>query len=174
MRNIARWLCVICLAAFAAVALAFVPALLVQPRWWSWYARGEAARCRPRYAARVWVHEVRGHQVPYVACVFEAPNGEVQSVSTAPSFSPAPSYTSRGWSGYVFVAGVLRYRMVSGEWPVPAVNCSSVPGGGISVWVGVNGWQYFPGLFQTGTEPHRVNGTPVYQAVFSDDALDDA
>jgi hypothetical protein len=174
MRNIARWLCVICVAAFAAVALAFVPPLLVQPRWWSWYPLGEAARCRPLYAARVRVHEVRGNQVLYVACVFEAPNGEVQSVSTAPPFSPVPGYTSRGWSGYVFVAGVVRYRMVGGEWRVPAVNCSSVPGGSVSVWVGVNGWQFFPGLFQTGTESHCVNGTPVYQAVFSDDALDDA
>lgn len=174
MRNLARWLCIICVAAFAAVALAFVPALLSQPRWPSWYPLGDAARCRPPYAARVRVHEVRGDQVLYVACVFEAPNGEVQSLNPAPPFSPAPGYTSRSWSGYVFVAGVARYRIVGGEWRVPAVNCSSVPGGSVSVWVGVNGWQYLPGLFQTGTESYCVNGAPVYQAVFADDALGDA
>ena len=51
------------------------------------------------------------------------------------------------------------YQSISAEWTVPAVDCSSVPNGFTSDWVGVNGFgDQNPGLFQDGTSSYCVNG----------------
>ena len=81
------------------------------------------------------------------------------TTTTTLPLSPSPGWTSPNWSGYVLMGGSGGYQSISAEWTVPAVDCSSVPNGFTSDWVGVNGFgDQNPGLFQDGTSSYCVNG----------------
>jgi hypothetical protein len=53
---------------------------------------------------------------------------------------------------------------------VPTVDCTSVPDGTTADWVGVNGWNGVPGLFQDGTMSQCVNGQQYDYAWWTDAA----
>ena len=81
------------------------------------------------------------------------------STTTTLPLSQSPGWTSPNWSGYVLTGGSGGYQAISAEWTVPSVDCSSVPDGATSDWVGVNGFgEQNPGLFQDGTTSYCVNG----------------
>ncbi len=81
------------------------------------------------------------------------------STTTTLPLSQSPGWTSPNWSGYVLTGGGGGYQAISAEWTVPSVDCSSVPDGATSDWVGVNGFgEQNPGLFQDGTTSYCVNG----------------
>jgi hypothetical protein len=62
---------------------------------------------------------------------------------------------------------------VAGQWTVPTLICSPDGNSSTSDWVGVNGWNGAPGLFQAGTTSECVNGQELSTAVWSDDAKND-
>jgi hypothetical protein len=82
------------------------------------------------------------------------------STTTTTTLPPVslPSQTSPNWSGYVLTGASGGYRAISADWTVPTVDCTSVPDGTTADWVGVNGWNGVPGLFQDGTTSQCVNG----------------
>ncbi len=80
------------------------------------------------------------------------------TTTTLPA-SQSPGWTSPNWSGYVLTGGSGGYQAISAEWTVPSVDCSLVPNGATSDWVGVNGFgSQNPGLFQDGTTSYCLNG----------------
>ena len=91
------------------------------------------------------------------------------TTTTLPSTS-FPGSTSNNWSGYVLTGASGGYEAVSATWMVPTLDCSSVPGGFTSDWVGVNGAAGQPGLFQDGTTSYCVNGQQSDYAWWTDEA----
>jgi hypothetical protein len=84
---------------------------------------------------------------------------------------PVPGGTSPNWSGYVLTGESGGYQAVSGEWTVPTLDCTSVPDGYTSDWVGVNGFgAEYPGLFQDGTTSYCANGQQTDFAWWTDEA----
>jgi len=84
--------------------------------------------------------------------------------------APFPGTTSPNWSGYVLAGGGGGYQAISADWTVPTVDCASVPDGNTADWVGVNGWNDSPGLFQDGTMSQCVNGQQNDYAWWTDEA----
>jgi hypothetical protein len=82
--------------------------------------------------------------------------------------APTTGWTSTKWSGYVLSGASAGYSEVGAQWTVPTLDCSAVPDGSTSDWVGVNGWNGAPGLFQAGTTSQCVNGQQISTAVWSD------
>jgi hypothetical protein len=96
--------------------------------------------------------------VPPTTTTTTVPPTTSTTTTTLP-FSQSPGWTSPNWSGYVLTGGSGGYQAISAEWTVPSVDCSSVPDGATSDWVGVNGFgEQNPGLFQDGTTSYCVNG----------------
>jgi len=82
----------------------------------------------------------------------------------------SPGWTSQNWSGYVLTGQPGGYQSVGAKWTVPTINCSSVPNGHTSDWVGVNGSSDIPGLFQDGTSSSCDGGNQVDVAWWTDQA----
>jgi len=82
------------------------------------------------------------------------------TTTTTPPPPGSPGLTSPNWSGYVLTGASGGYQAISAKWTVPAVDCSLVPNGETSDWVGVNGWlgADWGGLFQDGTTSYCFNG----------------
>jgi len=91
------------------------------------------------------------------------------TTTTTPPPTSFPGSTSPIWSGYVLTGGNGGYQTVSGEWTVPTVDCVSTPDGYTSDWVGVNGWNSIPGLFQDGTTSYCFNGQQSDYAWWTDE-----
>ena len=104
-------------------------------------------------------------EVPGVA----HPSGttRARATVTAPA---APGLSSLNWAGYVLTGG--SYQEVSAAWTVPTLDCSVVPNGSTSDWVGIDGWVHPASLFQAGTSSTCVGGSQANSAVWSDGALD--
>ena len=73
------------------------------------------------------------------------------------------------WAGYVLAVG--SYQEVGAEWTVPSLDCSVVPNGSTSDWVGVNGWVDPANLFQAGTASTCAGNSQTNFVVWSDGAL---
>ena len=73
--------------------------------------------------------------------------------------APFPGGGSANWSGYILTGSNGGYQAVSAQWTVPTLNCSAVPSGVMSVWVGVNGAAgASSGLFQDGSSSECDGG----------------
>jgi len=99
--------------------------------------------------------------------------GTGTTTSTTTTTLPATSFpglTSNNWSGYVLTGATGGYEAISASWTVPTLDCSSVPGGFTSDWVGVNGAGDQPGLFQDGTSSYCLNGQESSYAWWTDEA----
>ena len=99
------------------------------------------------------------------------------TTTTTTTTLPPPPFTggsSRNWSGYVLTGGSGGYQAIGGEWRVPTLDCTSVPDGITSDWVGVNGFgDENPGLFQDGTSSGCVSGQQSNFAWWTDEAEND-
>ncbi len=91
------------------------------------------------------------------------------TTTTTPTPAATPGLSSENWSGYVLTNG--GYQEVGAEWTVPTLNCTVVPNGGTSDWVGVNGWVHPSQLFQAGTASTCSGGSQTNFVVWSDGAL---
>jgi uncharacterized repeat protein (TIGR02543 family) len=81
-----------------------------------------------------------------------------------------PGLYSSNWSGYILTGQTGGYQSVSAEWTVPTINCTSIPDGFTSEWVGVNGSTGAPGLFQDGTSSYCAGGQQVNHGWWTDQA----
>lgn len=92
-----------------------------------------------------------------LAVTLTALNAVGQSASA--NASVAQFGASTNWSGYVVLSGSTVITQVSGEWTVPALDCSATPNAGASEWVGTGGAGSGTGvLLQTGVGTDCVNG----------------
>jgi|GEM_PF-659007 len=91
-----------------------------------------------------------------------AVSGQITSVSqTLDEQSPSPT-ESPNWSGYVLASSSI-VTYASGQWVVPALDCSATPNGSAVTWVGIGGVAWPTGgmsgaLLQTGIGEQCVNG----------------
>lgn len=89
-------------------------------------------------------------------------------VTFDPSLTPDGSSTN--WSGYVLSGQSGGYQEVGGRWRVPVLDCGATPDAKTSDWVGVNGTDAAPGLFQDGTTSQCINGVQTNYAWWTDEA----
>ena len=84
--------------------------------------------------------------------------------TTPPTTTPAGGpKQSTNWSGYVLPLSSSVFTDVSGQWTVPALDCSATPNAGMATWVGTGGYSWASGgnsgpLIQTGVLENCVNG----------------
>jgi hypothetical protein len=97
------------------------------------------------------------------------PTTVAPTTTSVPAPAATPGLSSENWSGYVLTNG--GYQEVGAEWTVPTLNCTVVPNGTTSDWVGVNGWVHPSQLFQAGTASTCGGGSQTNFAVWSDGAL---
>jgi uncharacterized repeat protein (TIGR02543 family) len=88
--------------------------------------------------------------------------------SVAAPAGTSPGWSSSNWSGYILTGQTGGYQSVSAEWTIPTINCTSIPNGYTSDWVGVNGSTGIPGLFQDGTSSYCQGGTQIDVAWWTD------
>ncbi len=100
------------------------------------------------------------------------PEVDAQQASTGPSILPLASAdsTSANWSGYFSATSNKSGQpgsvtFVSGQWAVPAVDCTSTPNAAVGVWVGIDG-VFSPTVEQTGTASICQGGQASYSAWF--------
>lgn len=84
---------------------------------------------------------------------------KIKGVSGVAAFA-----TSENWAGYIVPATALPIFSASGQWTVPALNCTDTPSAGASEWVGIGGQGWATGgssgdLLQTGVTTSCVGGT---------------
>ena len=102
---------------------------------------------------------------------FTAANAAGQSASSTVTLTqqapppPPPTFwaQSTNWSGYVIPSNGPPVTEVSGQWIVPALNCTATPNAGASAWVGIGGSVLPSGvgsgdLLQTGVRTDCVGG----------------
>ena len=120
-----------------------------------------------------WNTAANGSGVSYAdgsPYVFTASTTLYAQWSIAVPAGTSPGWTSQNWSGYVLTGQPGGYQSVGAKWTVPTINCSSVPNGHTSDWVGVNGSSDIPGLFQDGTSSSCDGGNQVDVAWWTDQA----
>ena len=116
-----------------------------------------------------YVSTLKSHNVKKIVLLFL-----VTSLMLAAVKSAFAQQTSTNWAGYTITSNDV--TGISASWTVPAVQCT-VTGAtnqwtqGLSVWIGLDGWNNNGIPEQIGTDSDCYNGSPTYSAWEEDPTL---